>query len=123
MPNTTSTCRLYYQNVRGIRSKIQQFYPNVCDTHFDIICLTETWLNTDVLTTEIFPSTYNVIRSDGNISLTNRSKGSGVLIALNKEFNFKVLDLQIPPDLAIIDTIGCKILLPSNSLYILNLSV
>jgi hypothetical protein len=30
---------IYYQNVRGLRTKQSEFYDNVCVASFDIICL------------------------------------------------------------------------------------
>jgi hypothetical protein len=36
---------IFYQNVRGLRTKSTEIFNNVCSYDFKIICLTETWLN------------------------------------------------------------------------------
>lgn len=72
---------IYYQNVRGLRTKSVLFYNEVLLCEHDIICLTETWLSDDVVSEELFPSEYTVFRSDRNFQLTNHSRGRGVLIA------------------------------------------
>jgi len=35
----------YYQNCRGLRTKIVNFKRNVACINFDLFVLTETWLN------------------------------------------------------------------------------
>jgi hypothetical protein len=44
-PNLGNSLGIYYQNVRGLGIKQHEFYDSVCETNFDIICLSETWLN------------------------------------------------------------------------------
>lgn len=62
---------IYYQNVRGLRSKTYTFYRNLCQWSFyDVIVLTETWLLDSVSDSE--------------------SRGGGVLIAVRK-------DIQVTP--------------------------
>jgi hypothetical protein len=36
---------IFYQNVRGLRTKSVESFNNVCSFDFKIVCLTETWLN------------------------------------------------------------------------------
>ncbi|PNF29930.1 hypothetical protein B7P43_G07277 [Cryptotermes secundus] len=55
---------IYYQNVRGLRTKQLEFYDNVCTSNFDIICLSKTWLNDLCYNHNIFPSRYTVYFSD-----------------------------------------------------------
>lgn len=35
----------YYQNMRGLQTKTDQLIVNMCDCDFDILALSETWLN------------------------------------------------------------------------------
>ncbi|PNF31813.1 hypothetical protein B7P43_G09329, partial [Cryptotermes secundus] len=77
---SASCLGIYYQNVRGLRTKYVEFYDNVCSTDFDIICLTETWLNDSCYDCNIFPSRYTVYRSD-RVS-TSKARGGGVLTAI-----------------------------------------
>lgn len=44
-PTFQSNLLLYYQNVRGIKSKLIDFYAGVLNNDFDVYVLTETWLN------------------------------------------------------------------------------
>lgn len=56
--------RVYYQNVHGLRTKTHTFYENLVASNYDIICLTETWLNSSVFTSKLFGDQYTVYRKD-----------------------------------------------------------
>lgn len=79
-------CSLYYQNVRGIRTKSNQFFENVLTNEYDVICLTETWLNRNFNSAEYFPREYDVFRADRDYDTLSVKYGGGVLIALRKVF-------------------------------------
>lgn len=68
---------IYYQNVRGMRTKLHLFNENLHSYDFDIIALTETWLDSSVFDNEICSSKYYVYRQD-----RERKRGGGVLIAV-----------------------------------------
>jgi hypothetical protein len=52
---------------------------------FNILALTETWLNDN---SELFDiSNYNVYRKDRDCDLTGHVRGGGVLIAVDSKFN------------------------------------
>lgn len=55
---------IYYQNVNRIRSKTHEVYTNVLNSEYDVICLTETNLNSSVFDNEILDSRYNIFRRD-----------------------------------------------------------
>jgi hypothetical protein len=61
-PNLGNSLGIYYQNVRGLRTKQLEFYNNVCEANCDIICLSETWLNDRCYDHNLFPSNYTVYR-------------------------------------------------------------
>lgn len=86
---------VYYQNVRGLRSKTNQFYLSCLSTQYEIIILSETWLNDSVLSAELFNSTYNVFRCDRSPCNSVKSDGGGVLIAIKNDFVVKRLS---PPN-------------------------
>ena len=44
---------IYYQNVRSIRNKVNGFFNGTSDMGFDIICISETWLNDSISNSEI----------------------------------------------------------------------
>lgn len=84
------TLKVYYQNTRGLRTKTNEFYKNLCCNNYDIIVLTETWLNSSVLSSELFDGRYVVYRRDRESSgLVQGKEGGGVLIAVLKKINSK----------------------------------
>ena len=66
---------VFYQNVRGLNSKTSDFYLSMTLHQYDVIALTETWLNDSVHNAELFDSRYTVFRRDRG------SRGGGVVIA------------------------------------------
>ncbi|PNF38084.1 hypothetical protein B7P43_G16078 [Cryptotermes secundus] len=58
---------IFYQNVRGLRTKSVEICNNVCSFDFRVICLTETWLNDSFSSSNLFPDTYAVYRSDRDV--------------------------------------------------------
>jgi hypothetical protein len=72
---------IFYQNIRGLRTKQTELFDNVCSMYFQIICLTETWLNDTCFDHKLFPDSYTIFRSDRVNS--NKSRGAGVLTAVS----------------------------------------
>ncbi|CAK1586903.1 unnamed protein product [Parnassius mnemosyne] len=79
---------IYYQNVNRFRSKTKEFYLNVLNNEYDIICLTETNLNSTIFDGELIDTRYNVVRRDRYQSNVRKAEGGGILIAVKKEINF-----------------------------------
>ena len=73
---------LYYQNVRGIRTKAQDVYDKILLNSYDVIVFTETWLNSCIANNEFIDSRYIVYRKDRNVSTSMKKDGGGVLIAV-----------------------------------------
>jgi hypothetical protein len=80
LAKTSSWLGIYYQNVRDFRTKQLEFYYNVVASEFDIICLTETWLNDLYHRHNLFPEGHIVYRSD-RVSTCKTHGGGGALIA------------------------------------------
>lgn len=76
---------IYYQNVRGLRTKTNNLFHNVCLNSYDIIVFTETWLVDDIYDSELFDGRYLVWRRDRDYSRTAQKRGGGVLIAVKRE--------------------------------------
>lgn len=76
---------IYYQNVRGLRTKTSEFYRQVCLNSYPIIILTETWLLDGVLSSELFDERYVIWRRDRDLGLTRQSRGGGILIATQRD--------------------------------------
>ncbi|XP_055622268.1 uncharacterized protein LOC129765855 [Toxorhynchites rutilus septentrionalis] len=90
IPSISSSCdrrssnlRIYYQNVRGLRTKIDAFFLSVSEEEFDLIVLTETWLD-DRISTQLFGPSYAVYRTDRSHLNSHKSRGGGVLIAITR---------------------------------------
>jgi hypothetical protein len=78
---------LFYQNVRGLRTKTSTFYKNILLSDFDIALFTETWLCDGILDSELCDSRYNVYRRDRG------SLGGGVMALCASH-----LDVQVRVD-------------------------
>ncbi|XP_058813429.1 uncharacterized protein LOC131677318 [Topomyia yanbarensis] len=65
---TVSPCKsqlkMYYQNVRGLRTKIDELFVAASDAEHDVIILTETWLNDEINSLQLFGPRYSVYRND-----------------------------------------------------------
>lgn len=67
------TFNIFYQNVRGLRTKTVQFKRCVQLYSYDIIILTETWLLDGIKNEELFSDKYAVWRRDRNYSSVAQS--------------------------------------------------
>ena len=73
---------LYYQNVRGLRTKIDEFFLNTRDSDLDVIVLTETGLDNRINSLQLFGTAFNVFRCDRSARNSNKSNFGGVLVAI-----------------------------------------
>ena len=76
--------KLYYQNIRSLKNKIIEFQALTQIFEYDIIFLTESWLNSDILDSELCTK-YILVRND------RKSRGGGVLIGLKPSIKFTKL--------------------------------
>lgn len=81
-----SDLSIYYQNVRGLRTKCEDFYISALNHEYDVIILVETWLNSTVYDHEFLDDRYNIYRRDRSStrSFLNRREGGGVCVAVHK---------------------------------------
>lgn len=77
--------KIYYQNVRGLRTKTTDFKSSVGLSDYDVICLTETWLHDQIFDDELFDDRYCVWRRDRDYALTGQVRGGGVAIAVRRD--------------------------------------
>lgn len=112
--------RIYYQNVRGLRTKTSIFYKNILLNEYDVICITETWLLPAIFDLELFDSRYNVYRCDRNYAVRGDTMGGGVLIAVHRKFN--ICNFKIVPVLnSVAEIISVSLSLNGTSKDIYNL--
>ncbi|KAL4720883.1 hypothetical protein ACJJTC_002925 [Scirpophaga incertulas] len=89
---------LFYQNVRGLRTKTLQFRHNIFTHSYDIILITETWLVNGIYKGELCDDRYDVFRCDRNDSTSGKKTGGGVMICTRQ-----TLQAQGRPDWACAD--------------------
>lgn len=77
---------LYYQNVRGVRTKIDDLLLAVMECNYDVIILTETGLNDCIDSLQIFGSSFTVFRCDRCRRNSDKSSFGGVLIAVHHRY-------------------------------------
>ena len=78
---------IYYQNVRGLRTKIDELFNSVSDAELDVVILTETWLNDQILSPQLFGNGYTVYRNDRDPVCTGKKRGGGVLIGISNRLS------------------------------------
>lgn len=66
-----------YQNVRGLRTIVKSFLSSELSRDLDVIVLSETWLNDDIHSTELFGRRFTVYRADHYLSQTDKIDGGG----------------------------------------------
>lgn len=79
------TLEIYYQNVRGLKTKTKKFRSELLNASYDVILLCETWLRSDIFTSELFDDRYIVYRNDRDNDGINKNDGGGCAIAIRKE--------------------------------------
>lgn len=83
-----SNLNIYYQNVRGLRTKLVNLRSSLpLMLSYDILILTETWLISDISDSELGLFGFIIFRLDRSIENSTHSRGGGVLIAINPKFN------------------------------------
>lgn len=78
--------KIFYQNVNRIKTKTTDLYLSSLNFDYDIICITETNLNSGFFDNELLDLRYNVFRRDRETSCINKKEGGGVLIAIKKTY-------------------------------------
>lgn len=76
--------KIYYQNTRGLRTKLKDLRCNIILLDFDIFVLTETWLCDSISNKELGFDNYKIYRCDRSQYTSQHSMGGGVLLAIRK---------------------------------------
>lgn len=73
-----------YQNVRGLRTKLNLLRTNVPCLNYDFFALTETWLYDSIYDNELNFNNYNIFRFDRNHHTSKYKRGGGVALCTYK---------------------------------------
>lgn len=84
--STPVTLSIQYQNLRGIKTQCQTFPTSAYASHYDMIEITESWLNNSTTNSEILPPSYNRIPSHCCFDLTYRFTAGGDFITLSDTY-------------------------------------
>nr|CAH7720100.1 unnamed protein product [Callosobruchus chinensis] len=114
---------MYYQNVRGLRTKTNTLLNATYSSTYDLIALSETWLDDSIYDAELINSDYNIFRCDRDFELTNTSRGGGVLLAIRKAYKVKQIDFNFTRILPAIDIVGVKVEVLRSVIFIILLYI
>ena len=79
-----------------VRGKLHQFKSSIScsSTCYDIIMLTDTWLDSSFCDSELGLSDYFIYRCDRNCVLSGKVTGGGILVAVKKCFPCDLLFME-----------------------------
>lgn len=105
---------IYYQNAGGMRTKTNDFFLATASSDYDVIVLTETWLQKVVKNAEL-SSDYNIYRCDRSDATSHLRRGGGTLIAVKKTITSVAVRLE---DCDSLEQVTVKLLLPTKTVYV-----
>ncbi|XP_057327694.1 uncharacterized protein LOC130669047 [Microplitis mediator] len=73
---------VYYQNTRGLRTRLKNFPVSSACCHYDVLCIMESWLHSSISDGEIVDNTYRIFRKYRDSDTSNFVRGGGVFIAV-----------------------------------------
>ena len=92
---SSGTLNIYFQNIGGMRTKLETVLKFTKQSIYDVIVVVETSLNEDFFDAEFCDlDTYSLFRKDRDLCKTNKNKGGGVLIAVRRTLSFFMLICQ-----------------------------
>lgn len=116
VPSTLPLClSIYYQNVRGLRTKTSTVYLNSQILPYEIFALNETNLTSDFNNSELFTSDFNVFRDDG-LEKEDDSSGRGVLLAIHNRLDSTLIKTSHTSNF---EFICVKITISKRNIYVL----
>ncbi|KAJ8733583.1 hypothetical protein PYW08_001881 [Mythimna loreyi] len=87
------------ENVRGLRTKVEEFYIGVSSSNVDLLAITETGLNESICDAELIPPGYTILRCD---RADGRKQGGACLVATPR---LDVRRIPVPGDVNIDDRV------------------
>jgi len=90
-------------NARSVLKDVKALHSLQFTNKYDFICITETWLHSDIFDAELVSPEYNIFRKDRG------SRGGGIAILTKKHINSYVIhDISTPLE-ALILSIKCSL--------------
>lgn len=108
---------IIYQNVRGLRTKTNEFNACLLSSNADIVCVTESWLNAGFFDAELTVGPYQIFRSDRNYANSGTTVGGGCLVAYKNGLAMERLP-ELETDLNLIEDMWLRLKLVDSFLYI-----
>ena len=81
--------RIAHLNLRSIFTGFQEFVDLINDNDFDVVAVTETWLNAEILSDAVSINEYNLVRKDRPIG-----RGGGIGFYIRKSLQYEVLNID-----------------------------
>ena len=110
---------VYYQNVRGLRTKLNDFSSTVTANDFDVLLLTETSLHEGIHDNELGIPEYYVYRGDRSEQTSSAKRLGGALIAAKKWLVSSI----ITPKTTNIESVYVKISFSSKKILFVNVYI
>jgi hypothetical protein len=107
--------RIFYHNCSGIRTKIKNLYIDAKSCNFNVLILTESWLNSSFKDEEVLDDNWSIFRNDRDYSSIGLTRGGGVLIAIKNEFRSEFVCASTSP---FYESCFIKIITSKNTIYI-----
>lgn len=107
--------------MRGLNTKLCDFYVNASHSDYDVIAISETWCSPAVHSSELIDtSLYTVFRCDRDFDALGVGRGGGVMLAVKNSLKPLPVDMsKISDSLPRIDITGCRLSLYNSSSLIL----
>ncbi|XP_055645123.1 uncharacterized protein LOC129780919 [Toxorhynchites rutilus septentrionalis] len=111
----SSDILIYYQNVGGINSSLVEYQLALSDGSYDIYVFSETWLNGNTASSQLFDNSYSVYRQDRSSLNSNKRTGGGVLLAVHSRIKSRTLN---PPSCSTVEHLWIAITTLDATLYL-----
>lgn len=101
----------------GMRSSLERFRNDVKNCDYDVIIVSETWLQDQHLVSEILPNGWIIYRKDNDFTNFNNDKrGGGVFIAVKDSLTST--EINIVNDDNSFDIVACEVLVSCKYLFL-----
>ncbi|XP_048477767.1 uncharacterized protein LOC125488663 [Plutella xylostella] len=88
--NSCKIIKVFYQNVRGLRTKLDHFRNNLSIATSELYAITESGCNDSIFDAEIVPPAHDIVRCDRN----DGRKQGGVLLVAKPTYELRKLELK-----------------------------